>query len=108
MATAARNSTKADGDVIGGRTAQANGKPGDCGACVDRGSELFANRDSCSQCSAVQCSAVPCGAVAAAMPRALWEAKGEKEFGALCCGWGALRCTRENPTDPCVHADSLA
>ena len=34
--------------------------------------------------------------------------KGEKEFGALCCGWGALRCTRENPTDPCVHADSLA
>jgi hypothetical protein len=49
--------------VIGGRTAQANGKPGDCGACVDRGPELFANRDSFSraQCSAVQCSAVPCG-----------------------------------------------
>ena len=60
MATAARNSTKADGDVIGGRTAQANGKPGDCGACVDRGPELFANRDSYSkaQCSAVQRSAV--------------------------------------------------
>jgi hypothetical protein len=55
--------------------------------------------------NAVQCSAVQCGGCCCDASSVMGaKQKGEKEFGALCCGWGALRCMRENPTDPCVHA----
>jgi hypothetical protein len=80
VATAARNSTKADGDVIGGRSKQANGAIAVlaliAGRVICKSRQLFAG--------AMQCRAVQCGAVAAAaMPRALWGQR-EKRNLARC------------------------
>ena len=113
MATAARNSAKAAGDVIGGSPKQANGAIAVLALIAGRNNLQIATAvrgRNAVQCSAVQCSAV---AAAAAMPRALWGDRGEKRNLARLCRQravvgGALRFTRENPTDPCVHADADA
>jgi hypothetical protein len=103
VATAARNSTKADGDVIGGRSKQANGAIAVLALIAGRSDLQIAT--AVRGRNAVQCSAVQCGGCCCDASSVMGaKQKGEKEFGALCCGWGALRCMRENPTDPCVHA----
>jgi hypothetical protein len=76
VATTARNSTKADGDVIGGRTAQATGAVAVLALIAGRSDLQIAT--AVRGRSAVQCRAVQCGGCCCDASNVM-GAEGEKE-----------------------------